>query len=109
MSYASLSALIWSVADLLRNEYRPAEYGKVILPFTVLRRLDCLLAPTRAAFLAVMEEDGGKDAPERLLLQVSKARFVNTSAFVVRTLMGDPDHLSTHLTTYVATFSPGTA
>lgn len=44
---SSLSALIWSVADRLRGDYKPAEYGRVILPFTVLRRLDCVLAPTK--------------------------------------------------------------
>jgi type I restriction enzyme M protein len=47
-----LSALIWSVADLLRGDYKPSEYGRVILPFTVLRRLDCVLAPAKAAVLA---------------------------------------------------------
>jgi type I restriction enzyme M protein len=46
-SSTSLSSLIWSVADLLRGDYKPAEYGKAILPFTVLRRLDCVLAPTK--------------------------------------------------------------
>ncbi len=49
---ASISSLIWSVADLLRGDYKPADYGKVILPFTVLRRLDCVLMPTKAAVLA---------------------------------------------------------
>jgi type I restriction enzyme M protein len=48
----SISALIWSVADLLRGDYRPSEYGRVILPFTVLRRLDGVLAPTKAQVLA---------------------------------------------------------
>jgi len=52
MSQSSLSALIWSVADLLRGDYKPHEYGRVILPFTVLRRLDCVLAPTKAAALS---------------------------------------------------------
>jgi hypothetical protein len=47
-----LSSLIWSVADLLRGDYKQSEYGKVILPFTVLRRLDCVLEPTKAAVLA---------------------------------------------------------
>ena len=46
------AAFIWSVADLLRGDYKQSEYGKVILPFTVLRRLDCVLEPTRAAVLA---------------------------------------------------------
>lgn len=52
MHETSLSAFIWSVADLLRGDYRQSEYGKVILPFTVLRRLDMVLEPTKAAVLA---------------------------------------------------------
>ena len=52
MNQLSLSAFIWSVADLLRGDYKQSEYGKVILPFTVLRRLDCVLEPTKAAVLA---------------------------------------------------------
>ena len=47
----SLSSLIWSVADLLRGDYRQSEYGKVILPFTVLRRMDCVLEETKDAVL----------------------------------------------------------
>ena len=49
---SSLSSLIWSVADLLRGDYKQSDYGKVILPFTVLRRLDCVLEPTKTAVLA---------------------------------------------------------
>ncbi len=52
MNQQALSALIWSVADLLRGDFKQSEYGRVILPFTVLRRLDCVLAPTKAAVLA---------------------------------------------------------
>ena len=52
MSDPNLSSFIWSVADLLRGDYKQSEYGKVILPFTVLRRLDCVLEPTKAAVLA---------------------------------------------------------
>jgi|ERR1017187_477316 type I restriction-modification system DNA methylase subunit len=52
MNQQSLSSFIWSVADLLRGDYKQSEYGKVILPFTVLRRLDCVLEPTKAAVLA---------------------------------------------------------
>jgi type I restriction enzyme M protein len=48
----NLSSFIWSVADLLRGDYKQSDYGKVILPFTVLRRLDCVLEPTKAAVLA---------------------------------------------------------
>ena len=51
MTDPNLSAFIWSVADLLRGDYKQSEYGKVILPFTVLRRLDCVLEPTKDAVL----------------------------------------------------------
>ena len=51
MADTNLSALLWSVADLLRGDFKQSEYGKVILPFTVLRRLDCVLEPTKAAVL----------------------------------------------------------
>jgi type I restriction enzyme M protein len=52
MNHQALSSLIWSVADLLRGDYKQSEYGRVILPFTVLRRLDCVLAGTKSAVLA---------------------------------------------------------
>ena len=52
MNHQSLSAFIWSVADRLRGDYKQSEYGKVILPFTVLRRLDCVLESTKEAVLA---------------------------------------------------------
>ena len=51
LAATNLSAFIWSVADLLRGDYKQSDYGKVILPFTVLRRLDCVLEPTKAAVL----------------------------------------------------------
>lgn len=55
MNHQALSSFIWSVADLLRGDYRQSEYGRVILPFTVLRRLDCVLEPTKAAVLEEFE------------------------------------------------------
>ena len=51
MNQQNLSSFIWSVADLLRGDYKQSEYGKVILPLTVLRRLDCVLDPTKEAVL----------------------------------------------------------
>ena len=51
----SLSSFIWSVADLLRGDYKQSEYGKVILPFTVLRRMDCVLEETKKAVLAELD------------------------------------------------------
>ena len=107
MSHASLSALIWSVADLLRGDYKPFEYGKVILPFTVLRRLDCVLASSKAAVLA---EKAAKEAvglnPEPFLLRLTGVPFANTSPLDLKTLMGDQDHLATNLASYIQGFSP---
>jgi type I restriction enzyme M protein len=54
MSSTNLSSFIWSVADLLRGNYKQSDYGKVILPFSVLRRLDCVLEPTKQAVLNEM-------------------------------------------------------
>ncbi|MCK7471753.1 MAG: type I restriction-modification system subunit M N-terminal domain-containing protein [Desulfomicrobium escambiense] len=51
MNFSTTAAFVWSVADLLRGDYKQSDYGKVILPFTVLRRLDCVLEPTKAAVL----------------------------------------------------------
>ena len=61
----NLSSFIWSVADLLRGDYKQSEYGKVILPFTVLRRLDCLLAPTKAAVLKEKESRERAPSPSK--------------------------------------------
>jgi len=76
----NLSSFIWSVADLLRGDYKPSDYGKVILPFTVLRRLDCVLESTKAAVLA---EKAAREAPglnpEPFLLRKSGQFFYNTS------------------------------
>jgi type I restriction enzyme M protein len=52
VNHQNLSSFIWSVADLLRGDFKQSDYGKVILPFTVLRRLDCVLEPTKAKVLA---------------------------------------------------------
>src|SRR3954462_5625202 len=102
MTTANLSAFIWSVADLLRGDYKPSEYGKVILPFTVLRRLDCVLTPTKPAVLA---EKAAKEAmgvnPEPFKLKAAGLRFVYTSALDLKKLMGDQDNLATNLAVYI--------
>ena len=78
MSDPNLSSFIWSVADLLRGDYKQSEYGKVILPFTVLRRLDCVLESTKAAVLAekATREKAGLN-PEAFLLRKAGQLFYN--------------------------------
>jgi len=103
----SLSALIWSVADLLRGDYKPYEYGKVILPFTVLRRLDCVLAPSKAAVLAEQAARQAKGInPEPFLLRRTGVPFANTSPLDLKLLLGDQDNIAINLTAYLQGFSP---
>ena len=74
-THQELAGFIWSVADLLRGDYKQSEYGKVILPFTVLRRLECVLEPTRekVAEIAEQHKDSGID-PDRFLPERSAGR-----------------------------------
>ena len=106
MTDPNLSAFIWSVADLLRGDYKQSEYGKVILPFTVLRRLDCVLEATKHAVLAEKEkrEKSGVN-PEPFLLKKAGQFFFNTSPFDLKKLMGDQDHVGENLRSYVLGFS----
>src|SRR5882672_388358 len=107
MSNTNLSSFIWSVADRLRGDYKQSEYGKVILPFTVLRRLDCVLEPTKAAVLVekAKREKAGLN-PEPFLLKKSGQLFYNTSALDLKKLMGDQDHIGENLRAYLHGFSP---
>jgi type I restriction enzyme M protein len=76
----SLSSFIWSVADLLRGDYKRSEYGKVILPFTVLRRMDCVLEKSKQAVLAeLVARKKDRVNPEPFLLRKAKQSFYNTS------------------------------
>lgn len=103
----SLSSLIWQVADLLRGDYKPHEYGQVILPFTVLRRMDCVLEPTKATVLAQVEKLKGMDLnPEPFLERAAGLSFYNSSPLTVKTLMGDGDHIRENLNEYLRGFSP---
>jgi type I restriction enzyme M protein len=107
MATSNLSSFIWSVADLLRGDYKQSEYGKVILPFTVLRRLDCVLEPTKAAVLAekTAREAAGLN-PEPFLLRKAGQLFYNTSPLDLKKLMGDQDHIGENLRAYLQAFSP---
>ena len=106
MNQQSLSAFIWSVADLLRGDYKQSEYGRVILPFTVLRRLDCVLAPTKQGVLVELENRQKLGInPEPFLLRASGQTFFNTSSLDMKKLMGDQDHIRENLFSYVSSFS----
>ena len=107
MSTPNLSSFIWSVADLLRGDYTQSDYGKVILPFAVLRRLDCVLEATKPAVLAELEKrTKAKVNPEPFLLRKAGQLFYNTSPLDLKTLMGDQDHIGENLRAYMQAFSP---
>ena len=107
MPDTNLSAFIWSVADLLRGDYKQSDYGKVILPFTVLRRLDCVLEPTKAAVLEekALRESQGLEA-EPFLLRKAGHNFCNSSKLDMKRLMGDGDNIAENLRSYIQGFSP---
>ncbi len=99
-------AFIWSVADLLRGVYKQSEYGRVILPLTVLRRLDCVLEPTKDRVLtaaASLPESLENRGP--VLAHAAGESFYNTSKHTFRTLLGDPDNVAGNLRSYIAGFS----
>jgi len=84
-----------------------SDYGKVILPFTVLRRLDCVLEPTKAAVLAEFDAKKKQELnAEPFLLRKSGQRFFNTSPLDMKKLMGDQDHIRENLFAYIQAFSP---
>ena len=101
--------LIWSIADFLRGPYRPPQYERVMLPMTVLRRFDCVLAPTKEKVLKEFERrKGGKladDALDRVLNNAAGERFHNHSPLDFHKLKGDPDNIEKHLVSYIKGFS----
>jgi type I restriction enzyme M protein len=101
------AGFIWSVADLLRGDYKQSEYGKVILPFTVIRRLDCVLEPTKSKVLQRFEQLKGQvENIEPVLQSVAGEQFYNTSPLDFRRLLDDPGQIAGNLRGYIAGFSP---
>src|SRR5438270_3692600 len=101
--------LIWQIADLLRGPHRPPQYERVMLPMTVLRRFDCVLAPTKTRVIADYERrKGGKlndDALDKLLNKAAGQRFHNHSPLDFEKLKGDSDNIEKHLVSYIEGFS----
>ncbi len=99
---------IWSVAELLRGPYRPNQYKDVMLPMVVLRRLDCVLEPTKQAVLDKMKALQGSKIEnlERILNREAGQNFHNTSRFTFEKLKGDSTHIADNLLQYIKSFSP---
>jgi type I restriction enzyme M protein len=112
-----MARFIWGICNLLRGPYKRNEYRKVILPLTVLRRFDCILAPTKAR---VLEEHAaiktkGENIIRHRLSQITKVPFFNLSRFTMAKppqgsglngLLDDPNHLAPNLNSYINGFSP---
>jgi len=100
-------SFIWSVADLLRGPYRPNQYKDVMLPLTVLRRLNCVLEPTKEKVLERLKKlQGGKvKNVEPILCRVTGVPFYNTSRYTFEKLKGDPNNIAANLTNYIKGFS----
>ncbi|MDY6931186.1 MAG: class I SAM-dependent DNA methyltransferase [Halobacteriota archaeon] len=106
-NFSEKVSFIWSVADLLRGPYRPNQYKDVMLPMTVLRRLDCVLEPTKDDVLARYEnlQGGNLKNLEPILNKVAGQSFHNTSRFTFERLKDDPDNIAANLINYIKGFS----
>jgi type I restriction enzyme M protein len=106
-THSQLASFIWSICNLLRGPYKRNEYRKVILPLTVLRRFDCLLAPTKLQVLK--EHTAIKAKPENvvrsLLEKITGRTFYNLSKLDLAKLLDDPNQLAPNLNAYINAFS----
>lgn len=115
--YKQHSDLIWTIANLLRGPYRPPQYRRVMIPLTVLRRLDCVLEGSKdevaALYKRLKEADDAKpegkrmgdEGIEKIVFQKTGFSFFNKSGLSFKTMLADPDHLARNLTYYIAGFS----
>src|SRR6184192_90958 len=107
MNHSEIVSFIWGVADLIRDSFKRGHYQDVILPLTVLRRLDCVLAPTREAVWRANAKYKHKlDNPYKQLCKASGFAFYNTSLYDFEKLLGDHAHLAKNLRNYITGFSP---
>ena len=106
MNHSEISSFIWGTADLLRSSFKQHQYGDVILPFTVMRRLDVVLEPTKQAVLEAAEKQMPAPLRDTVLKQAAGVDFYNTSRFTMPGLLSDADGIRENLTEYVTSYSP---
>ena len=99
------ASLIWAIADKLTGVYKPHEYGEVILPLTVIRRFDCILADTKKAVLAKYEQVQKLPTKDIFLKKASGRDFYNTSKYTFEKLLDDPDNIEANFRDYLNGFS----
>jgi hypothetical protein len=108
-NHSQQTALIWSIANLLRGNFRASDFGKVVLPFTVLRRLDCVLEPSKAAVLSAasaIPSAADEAMREAILNRAAKQSFHNASKFTFALLVADPANIADNVRAYLNGFSP---
>ena len=107
MNHGQIVSFLWGVADLIRDSFKRGKYQDVILPLTVLRRLDCVLASTKTAVLGKEAELKGKlENRDPQLRKASGFAFYNTAPFDFEKLLADAPNLAPNLRRYIAGFSP---
>ena len=106
MNQSEISSFIWGTADLLRNVYKQHEYGGIILPFTVMRRLDIVLEPTKEAVLEAEKSTLPSAIKETMLMKAAgDVGFYNTSKFTMKSLLNDADAIKDNMISYLGGFS----
>ena len=107
-THGELANFIWGICNLLRGPYKRNEYRKVILPLTVLRRFDCVLAGTKDDVLAAAQRHAGQshNVRRQLLTAAAGRPFYNTSPFDFARLLDDPSHIAANLNAYIGAYSP---
>ena len=104
-----LANFVWGIADQIRGVYKPAQYGQVILPFTVLRRMECVMNGHRPALIDLAAKVPNEAALAAKLRRDYGLHFWNTSSWTLKTLLGDPESLADNLIDYVSAFSANVA
>ena len=107
LNHSEIVSFIWGVADLIRDTFKRGKYQDIILPLTVLRRLDCVLAPTKPRVLETLAKLRAKklESPEKQLEKASGFAFYNTSRYDFEKLLADAPHLAANLRNHIAGFS----
>ena len=105
-NFSSTAAFLWSVADLLRGDFKQSQYGRIILPFTLLRRLECVLEATKPEVLTKFEtvKQLPYEAQDKLLTHAAQLSFYNTSKMDLNKL-GETS-VASNLESYIQSFSP---
>ncbi|ACQ79751.1 N-6 DNA methylase [Beutenbergia cavernae DSM 12333] len=102
---SQLSSFVWSIADLLRGPFKPHQYGTVVLPFTILRRLEGVMAPHREAMVTAVAKADDATMRRALVRRATGLPFYTTSSYTLATALEDPDNLAANLVDYVNGFS----